>query len=59
MSFKPCSAEQKKENKIIFYNSQIEGWESFRSKAKDPNNLLTAQKEINKLKKLIAQLRES
>ena len=57
MSFKPYSAEQKNENKFNFYNSQIKGWESFRSQTKDPNNLLTAVKEINILKKLIAGLK--
>lgn len=57
MSFKPYSAEQKNENKINFYNSQIRGWESFRNQTKDPNNLLTADKEINNLRKQIAQLK--
>lgn len=57
MSFKPYSVEQRKEHKINFYNSQIKGWESFRNQTKDPNNLLTADKEINNLKKQIAQLK--
>ena len=58
MRFKPYSAEQEKERKLIFYYSQISGWESFRSKVKDPNNLLTAEKEINNLKEMIAELNE-
>lgn len=58
MRFKPYSAEQKKERKLVFYHSQISGWESFRSQVKDPNNLLTAEKEINNLKEMIAELKE-
>ena len=56
MKFKPHSAEQKKENELIFCTYQIKGWESFRKQTKDPNNLLTAEKEINNLKKKIAKL---
>ena len=58
MRFKPYSAEQEKERKLIFYYSQISGWESIRSQVKDPNNLLAAEKEINNLKEMIAELNE-
>lgn len=56
---RPYSAEQRKEHKIDFYASQIKGWESFRIKTKDPNNLLTADKEINNLRKQIAELKRN
>lgn len=56
---RPYSAAQKKEYKINFCASQIRGWESFRNQAKDPCNLLTAIKEINNLRKQIAELMQN
>jgi uncharacterized protein involved in exopolysaccharide biosynthesis len=46
----------KLKNEIEYCKSQLQGWESFRSTVRDPNNILLAKKQITEQEKLLAQL---
>ncbi|MEA5459137.1 hypothetical protein VB796_08820 [Arcicella sp. LKC2W] len=53
------SEKDKLDKQMAFVKSQITGWENFRKQVKDPNNLLTAEKEINYNRKLLIKLQEN